>query len=129
GIDRTMGNVRVQDVQTNWPSAIVPLFLADEVTFTRNGEPHSVHANHSVNLGSIFLRSLPASISSAPRPWARQPRRQPILQCVPPTPPHSARRSRARKTVAAAHGGCVRLMMFVVRDYKELSPVPGNAPP
>src|SRR6266853_6085563 len=63
-----IGNVRAQEVQTNWPSAIVPLFRADEDTSTRNGELHSVHANHSVNLGSIFLRLLPAFISWTARP-------------------------------------------------------------
>src|SRR6266853_1736848 len=99
-----MGNVRVHDVQANCPSAIVPLFSADEDTSTRSGEPHSGHANHFANLVSIFLDSFPAFILSAllrqfPRPCCRL-----ILRQDSPKPPRRGPLSRAKKNTGPAPG-------------------------
>src|SRR5579864_4999906 len=58
-----MGNEWAQEVQTNCPSATVPLFWEEADTSSRNADPHSVHANHSANLASISLCLLPAFAS------------------------------------------------------------------
>src|ERR1035437_8307384 len=100
-----MGNARAQDVQINCPSAIMPLFCADEDTPTRSREPHSVHANHSTNLGSISSRLLLTSISFVQRLHAQQPTCHSILQCVFPGCSHSAPQSRSMRNIAPARGG------------------------
>src|SRR5690349_2266133 len=58
-----MGNEWAQEVQTNCPSATVPLFWEEGDTSNRNADPHFVHANHWANLASISLRLLPVFTS------------------------------------------------------------------
>ena len=93
-------------MQTNCPSAIVPLFCAGEDTSTCSGKPHSLHANHSANLGSIFLQSFPTFFLSAPLRRVLRPCCLLILRQSSPERPRRGPRSLARKYTVHAPGRC-----------------------